>query len=120
MRHPTGTRARPEAAAGARSVETATGAAAEPSVAIAQGERELVVRVALGWVVHGSVRVSCTPRELVVEAERCARPGDARREGAALRWSVPLPCAVQSRSARARLARGELTVRMALAEAGAS
>jgi HSP20 family molecular chaperone IbpA len=96
--------------------------AAGPSAAIEEGEREVVVRLALGWVVHGSVRVSCTPQTLVVEAERCARPGDAvaagaRREGTALRCVVPLPAAVKAGSARARFARGELTVHLALAGA---
>jgi len=88
------------------------------SVEVLETDQEVVVKIALGWVVHDSISVNCTEHTLHVEAERYVRPADTRvrpsgwRQGDVLRRTIPLPCEVSSEQASARYRQGILTVRI--------
>ena len=83
---------------------------------IAETDREVVVKVALGWVVHDSIAVRCSGRTLHIEAERYVRPCDTKtqpsgwKQGDLLKREVTLPCDVCSDQASARYRQGVLTV----------
>jgi HSP20 family protein len=87
-------------------------------VEVQETEQEVIVKIALGWVVHDSISVNCTEHTLHVEAERYVRPADTRvrpsgwRQGEVLRRTIPLPCEVSSERANARYRQGILTVRI--------
>ena len=123
MTNPRRLGARPEGPpkAGAPEVPTGQqqGAADERvSVEVLETDQEVVVKIALGWVVHDSISVNCTEHTLHVEAERYVRPADTRvrpsgwRQGDVLRRTIPLPCEVSSERASARYRQGILTVRI--------
>jgi HSP20 family protein len=90
----------------------------EVSVEVQETDQEVIVKIALGWVVHDSISVNCTEQTLHVEAERYVRPADTRvrpsgwRQGDVLRRTIPLPCEVCSERANARYRQGILTVRI--------
>jgi HSP20 family molecular chaperone IbpA len=83
-----------------------------------EGLREVVVKVALGWVVADSIEVDCGARSLRIGCERnvpaceALEAGGAARRGGSLRQSIPLPCEVRPGGAVARFRRGVLTVRI--------
>ena len=83
---------------------------------IVETDREVVVKVALGWVVHDSIAVRCCGRALHIEAERYVRPCDTKtrpsgwKQGEVLKRTVTLPCDVCSDRASARYRQGVLTV----------
>ncbi len=87
-------------------------------VEVQETEQEVIVKIALGWVVHDSISVNCTEHTLHVEAERYVRPADTRvrpsgwRQGDVLRRTIALPCEVSSERANARYRQGILTVRI--------
>lgn len=83
---------------------------------------EVVVKMLLGWVVHGSARVSCAGRSLSVEVERCARDHGAGRASGELkvvmlRCTIQLPYDVSADLARAHYRHGVLTIRLPLSAA---
>lgn len=104
--------------------ETAAGiGGSELHMEVQETEQEVIVKLALGWVVHDSIAVRCAGRSLTIEAERYARPSDTHvnaagwRCGDTLRRTIALPCEVRSTQARARYRQGVLTVHVPKAEA---
>lgn len=81
-------------------------------------DREVVVKVTLGWAVPDSIEVDCGARSLRIGFERNVpayeglEAGGAARRGGSLRQSIPLPCEVRPGGAVARFRRGVLTVRI--------
>jgi len=81
-------------------------------------DREVVVKVTLGWAVPDSIEVDCGARSLRIGFERNVPAygalvgAGAPRRGGALRQSIPLPCEVRPGGAVARFRRGVLTVRI--------
>lgn len=133
MRHPRHTGARPEGPPKPGDAQVPTtqhpgSSAADPavSVEVQESEHEVVVKVALGWVVHDSIVLNCTEHTLHIEAERYVRPSDTKvrpsgwRQGELLRRTISLPCEVCSERAHARYRQGVLTVRIPRREAPAS
>lgn len=123
MRHPRRMEGRPERPSDTGIPEVPTtlrqdreAAGADVTVEIGETDREVVVKVALGWVVHDSIVLRCTEHTLHIEAERCVRPSDTRtrppgwRQGDLLQRSIPLPCDVCPDRAHARYRQGVLTV----------
>ena len=110
-------RARPQGPSDEGADARATGpSSTEVVVQVQETEQEVIVNLALGWVVHDSIAVRCAGRSLTIEAERYARPSDTHvnaagwRCGEALRRSIALPCDVHSAQASARYRQGVLTV----------
>lgn len=96
----------------------AAGDAVDFRVERREGEREVVVKVTLGWVVPDSIEVDCGARSLRVGFERnvpaceALEAGGPARRGGPSRRSIPLPCEVRPGGAVARFRRGVLTVRI--------
>jgi HSP20 family molecular chaperone IbpA len=116
-RHTGRNQARPPDPTGPSPSETAAGlGGSEVHVEVQETEHEVIVMLALGWVVHDSIVVRCAGRSLTIEAERYARPSNTHvtaagwRCGEALRRTIALPCDVRSAQASARYRQGMLTV----------
>lgn len=133
MRHPRHTGARPEGPPKPGDAEMPTTLQRDPSAAdplvnmeVQETDQEVIVKIALGWVVHDSIVVNCTEHTLHIEAERYVRPSDTKvrpsgwRQGEVLRRTIALPCEVCSERAHARYRQGVLTVRIPRREPPAS
>lgn len=92
----------------------------EMPVDVQRTDHEVVVKIPLGGVAHGSTNVSCSGRMLSVEVERCAvQHGASKPAGRlkveVLRHAIRLPCDVYAKGARASYSHGLLTIRLPLA-----